>query len=114
MPVWKGKKKIQASERTMMCPKCHGTNLRYGFMAGVILGQKRLICPDCGYKGYVYIDINPTDPFEEDIEAEFLEENPEFLQSRKSAKELSTLSLEHKWQPDQKSNPYTLHEWCPF
>ena len=113
MPIWKGKK-TENSSRTKMCPKCHGTNLKYGFLGGLLLGQKKLECSDCGYAGYVYIDVNPNDHFEDEIEAEFLQENPNFLKTRKSAVELAAVSLEHKWLPDQKLNPHTLREWCPF
>lgn len=114
MPFWNRKKKTNSKSRVMMCPNCHGQNLRQTTSIGIVLGLPRLICPDCGYNGVVYVDFTPTDEHEDDIEIEFLRENPDFLTSRKNVRELAQESLNRKWIPEQRNNQHTLREWCPF
>ncbi|MHA1618666.1 MAG: hypothetical protein ACTSVZ_05235 [Promethearchaeota archaeon] len=112
-PMWKGKKKTKPTERVMMCPQCHGTKLRYASILGGFMGQPRLLCPDCGYKGVVFVDVNPSD-HDQEAEMEFIKENPEFLETRKPGWILAKESLEGKWIPNQQDNHKTLREWCPF
>ena len=114
MPFWKAKRKTEPSQRIMMCAKCHGKSLRYANNTGMIFFQPQLYCPDCGYTGRVYVDIEPNDQHEAEIEQILVEDNPEFLETRKSAKVLACLSLEHKWKPNQEDNKSALRDWCPF
>lgn len=114
MPIWKGKKISQPIHRVMMCPNCHGKNLTQGSYFGSIFGQPRFSCPDCGYKGVLYVDIDPNDEHENEVEMEFILENPEFLETRHSRAELAAQSLESKWTPVQSENQRTLRDWCPF
>jgi len=114
MPIWKGKSKTQKFERVMMCPTCLGKNLRYASRTGIVLGQPRLVCPDCGYIGVVFVDIDPSNDHDEEIEMEFIKENPEYLTTRQPAWKLAEESLKGKWIPNQQENKNSLREWCPF
>ncbi len=113
MPFWKGKKKTLPTERVMMCPNCHGTKLRYASNLGNFMGQPRLMC-DCGYKGVVFVEVDPSNDHDQEVELEFIKENPEFLETRQPAWKLAEESLNGKWIPNQKENHKTLREWCPF
>ncbi|MHA1675037.1 MAG: hypothetical protein ACTSYI_15580 [Promethearchaeota archaeon] len=112
MPFWKGKKKTLPTDRVMMCPNCHSSNLRYVSRTGIIFGQPRLFCPDCGHKGVVF--VVDADPGDQEAELEFIKENPKFLETRQPAWKLAEESLNGKWIPNQKENHKTLREWCPF
>jgi hypothetical protein len=97
-----------------LCPVCHSSNLKHLNQIMAIFNQPQFYCPDCGYKGQIYVDSAPNDKFDEKIEKEFLKENPEFLESRKPAWKLAQESLKEKWIPNQKRNQHKLEDWCPF
>ena len=82
MPFWKAKRKTEPSQRIKMCPNGHGKKLSYSNNLGTIFNQPQLYCPDCGYKGQVYVDIAPNDRHEEEIEQALIEDNPDFLDSK--------------------------------
>jgi hypothetical protein len=114
MPFWKGKKNNEIKKRVMLCPACLKPGLRYATVTGQTFGQPKLYCPSCGIKTVVYVDINPTDNNEDELEREMLMGNQDFLDSRRPADELAQECLEDKWIEDQSKNENSLRAWCPF
>jgi hypothetical protein len=114
MGIWKGKKKLGNEPRTQLCPQCLKSNLRYASQISGIYSPARIICPDCGYKGSVFIDVSADDEKEalhlEMLRAEF----PELVEEQKSAFELAEITLKDKWHPNQETNHNILRAWCPF
>jgi hypothetical protein len=114
MAFWKGKKKRKTDHLKQLCPNCLNSNLRYASSFGGIYGPAMLICPDCGYKGPIYVDVDGTDD-KEDLQMKLLrEEFADDLEENKTAQELAQMCLEEKWTPHQANNNSPLRAWCPF
>ena len=116
MGIWKAKKKQRNEPEMIRCPQCLNSHLRYITQVSGIYTPVKVYCPDCGYSGSIFIDINAED--DDDNEAQELEmlreEFPDLVEEQKSAFELSKITLDDKWQPNQKTNHNKLGAWCPF
>jgi len=114
MGIWKGKKKNRNDGVTQRCPKCLKSNLKYSSTIAGIYGPAKIFCPDCGYKGSIYVDVSADDE-KEALQLEMMrEEFPELVEEQKSAYELAKITLRDKWYPNQGNNHNTLRAWCPF
>ena len=114
MGIWKGKKKLRNDLVTQRCPQCLNSNLRYASQISGIFSPARIICPDCGYKGSIYVDVTADDE-KEALQLEMLREDfPDLVEEQKSAYELAKNTLKDKWHPNQENNHNILRAWCPF
>ncbi|QEE17298.1 hypothetical protein DSAG12_03130 [Promethearchaeum syntrophicum] len=114
MGIWKGKKKQQKGIVTQRCPKCLKANLRYASGISGLYSPAKIVCPDCGYKGSIYVDVTAEDE-KEDLQLEMLrKEFPDLVEEQKSAYELAKITLKDKWHPNQETNHNILRAWCPF
>ncbi len=97
-----------------LCPQCLKPRLRYssGFIG--IYAPGGFECLNCGYKGFIYVDVDGRDN-KEALQMEMLrEEFAEYVEETKDAPELARMCLGDKWAPDQANNHNSLRAWCPF
>lgn len=114
MGIWKGRKKKKDEPLTERCPNCLKSNLRYASNISGIYYTPKYICPDCGYKGAIYVDVSGSDE-KEAKQLEMLRKDfPELVEDQKCAQELAKLCLEEKWISNQSENKNDLRSWCPF
>jgi hypothetical protein len=114
MAIWKGKKKERKDPITQLCPRCLRPHLRYASSFSGIYAPPKFICPDCGYKCSIYVDIDGKDDLEE-LELKLLrDEFPDLIEEQKTIEELATECLNEKWLVNQCENHNSLRAWCPF
>ncbi len=114
MAIWKGKKRKKNDLVEQLCPRCLQPHLRYASSFSGVYAPAKYICPDCGYKGPIYVDISGNAE-QEEFELNLLrEEFPELVETQKTRNELAEECLTGKWTPNQVENTNSVRAWCPF